>query len=170
MFEIAKLFLDICLLKKAPQDVPYSVWFFRMTVAIYAFTSFLVMYLSTGWWDALLQVLVGIVIIITVTFIILLLASKIARFYQTATALLGTDAMINFFATPALATIITGRAAGISNLILFGLMIWQWLISGHIFRNALSASFPFGLGVAVLYIVISYWVMATLFPQIVEVR
>jgi len=170
MFEITKLFWDICLLKKAPQDIPYSVWFFRVTVAIYAFTSFLIIYLSTGWWEAMQQVLVGIVIIVTITLIILLLASKTARFYQTATAILGTDAMINFFAIPALATIITGRASEISNLILFGLMIWQWLISGHIFRNALSANFPFGLGVALLYIVISYWVMATLFPQIVEVR
>lgn len=170
MYEIIKLYFEICLLKKAPQDIPYSVWLFRITVTIYALTGFMIIFLSTGWWHGLQQVLMGIVLIITITWIILLLASKTTRFYQTATALFGTDAMLNFFAVPALATITTGQATEISNLILIGLMVWHWLVSGHIFRHALSANLLFGLGVALMYIVSSYWVMATLFPQIVEVR
>lgn len=168
MFEIIKLFFKICLLNKAPQDIPYSVWFFRITVAVNALISFLIMYISTGWWPALQQVSVGIVLIITITWIILLLASKTTRFYQTVTALFGTDALINLLAIPALATIATGRAPDISNLVLIGLMVWHWLVSGHIFRHALSANLLFGLGVAMLYIISSNWVMLTLFPQILK--
>ena len=170
MFEIIKLFFEICLLKKTPQDIPYSVWFFRMTIAIYALVSFMIIFLSAGWWSALQQVFVGIALIVVVTTIILVFANKTARFYQTATALFGTDAMINFFAVPALSTIATGHAAMLSSLVLIGLMAWHWLICGHIFRHALSKNLMFGLGVALMYIVSSYWVMATLFPQIVEVR
>ena len=170
MFEIVKLFFKICLLKKAPQDIPYSAWLFRITVAINSFISFLVIYISTGWWYALQQVFIGVILIITITWIILLLASKTTRFYQTATALFGTDAIINFFAIPALATIATQHATEISNLILLGLMIWHWLVSGHIFRHALSTNLLFGLGVSLLYIIISNWVMVALFPQIIEVR
>jgi hypothetical protein len=35
---------------------------------------------------------------------------------------------------------------------------------GHIMRHALSTSFPVGLGVAVLYALVSMQVVATLFP------
>ncbi len=35
MYDIIKLLFDICLFKKGPQDVPYSVWLLRILVAIY---------------------------------------------------------------------------------------------------------------------------------------
>jgi hypothetical protein len=43
------------------------------------------------------------------------------------------------------------------------LMLWHWLVSGHIFSNALNQPFTFGLGIAFLYILFSYTVMDTLF-------
>ncbi len=169
MFEIIKLFFKICLLTKAPQDIPYSTWLFRITVTINALISFLIIYISTGWWYALQQVATGVALIIAITWVILLLANKTTRFYKTATALFGTDAFINFFAIPALSTLATNHATGITNLLLIGLMIWHWLISGHIFRHTLSSNLLFGLGVALLYIISSNWVMVTLFPQTIDV-
>lgn len=46
-------------------------------------------------------------------------------------------------------------------------MIWHGLISGSIFSQALEQPFTFGLGVAFLYILVSYQVMALLFPEII---
>lgn len=170
MFEFTKLIFSLCLLQKGPQDIPYSVSLFRITVTVYALISFMILILSTNWWMALQQVLIGIVLTLVFTWLILSYFRKIARFYQTATALFGTDAMINFFAVPALASLTIGMTAGLAYLVLIGLMAWHWLVSGHIFRHALNINLLFGLGVALLYIVSSYWVMTTIFPQIVEVR
>ena len=33
MFDIIKLLFDICLFKKGPQDLPYSVWLLRLIVS-----------------------------------------------------------------------------------------------------------------------------------------
>ena len=170
MYEFTKLIFSICLLQKGPQDIPYSVLLFRLTVAIYALISFMILILSTNWWLAIQQVLIGIVLTLTFTWLILSYTHKISRFYQTATALFGTDAMINFFAVPALASLAIGMTAGFASLVLISLMAWHWLVSGHVFRHALNINLFLGLGVALLYILGSYWIMITVFPQIVEVR
>ncbi len=170
MFEFTKLIFSICLLQKGPQDIPYSVLLFRLTIVIYASISFMILILSTNWWMALQQVLIGIVLTLVFTWLILSYTRKISRFYQAATALFGTDAMINFFAVPALASLAIGMTAGLASFVLIGLMAWHWLVSGHIFRHALNVNLFFGLGVALLYIIGSFWVMTTIFPQIVEVR
>ncbi len=170
MYEFSKLIFSICLLQKGPQDIPYSVLLFRFTVAIYALISFMILILSTNWWLALLQILIGILLTLVFTWLILSFTHKIARFNQTATALFGTDAMINFFAVPALASLAIGMRAELASLVLIGLMAWHLLVSGHIFRHALNTNLFFGLGIALIYILGSYWVMTTVFPQIVEVR
>lgn len=168
MYELIKLFFAICIFKKAPQDIPYSAWLFKLTLFAYAFISFMIIYLSAGWWSALLQVMVGVGLTIFFCWIILKIFNKTARFYQVATALFGTDAMLNFFAVPALSTVAAGHDTAFTDFFLLGLMIWHWLVSGFIFKNALSASFFLGLGVAMLYIVSSSMIMANLFPQIIN--
>ena len=78
---------------------------------------------------------------------------------------MATDALISFFALPAMATLV-GQGTGLAFIAIILLMIWHWAVSGHIFSKALEQPFTFGLGVAFLYILVSYQVMAFLFPEI----
>ena len=165
MYEFLKLFFDICLFKKGPQDIPASNVLLRLLIPFYASVSFLLLILNSDGLNAAMQVLVEIMLILGSTWIILFIARKPARFQQTASALMATDALISFFALPAMATLV-GQGAGLAFLAIIMLMIWHWAISGHIFSNALEKPFTFGLGVAFLYILVSYQVMALLFPEI----
>jgi len=165
MYELLKLFFEICLFKKGPQDIPGSKGLLPLLIPVYASVSFLLLKLSTGWLNAAMQVLVEILLILGATRIILFLARKPARYQQTASALMATDALISFFALPAMATLV-GQGAGLAFIVIIMLMIWHWAISGHIFSKALEQPFTFGLGVAFLYILVSYQVMALLFPEI----
>ena len=36
MYDIIKLLFEICLFKKGPQDMPYSVWLLRLLMVVYA--------------------------------------------------------------------------------------------------------------------------------------
>lgn len=162
MYELIKLFFSICLLKKGPQDIPASSWFLRVLIIVYACVSFLILILSSDVFNAALQVLVEIVLILGLTGVILFFATKSARFQQTASALLATDALISFFALPAMATLV-GQGTALAFYTIVLLMLWHWLVSGHIFSNALDQPFTFGLGIAFLYILFSYIVMDTLF-------
>ena len=165
MYELLKLFFDICLFKKGPQDIPASNVLLRLLIPIYASVSFLMLILNSGGLNAAMQVLVEVMLILGATWIILFIARKPARYQQTASALMATDALISFFALPAMATLV-GQGSGLAFLAIIILMIWHWAISGHIFSHALGKPFTFGLGVAFLYILVSYQVMALLFPEI----
>lgn len=166
MFELVKLFFDICLFKKGPQDVPPSYALLYGLIVVYALIGFLVLFLSVGWYEAALQVLVEIALVIGFTKVMLSLTRKPERYVQTASALLGTDALISFFALPGIASMTTGRMTLLVFAVMLGLMVWHWLVTGHIIRHAISQSLSFGLGVAFLYILVTYQVMAFLFPDV----
>ena len=165
MYELLKLFFEICLFKKGPQDIPGSKGMLTLLIPFYACVSFLLLMLSSDGLNAAMQVLVEIMLILGSTWVILLLARKPARYQQTASALMATDALISFFALPAMATLV-GQGTGLAFIAIILLMIWHWAIAGHIFSKALEQPFTFGLGVAFLYILVSYQVMALLFPEI----
>lgn len=171
MFELLKLFFDIALLKKSPALIPTSLTLECLVVFIYLLINFLMHFMSTPWSQVLLQVSVNLVLIALVCKLALFWAKKPIRYRQTFTALIGVDALISLCAFPALATLGSPMLEGsvISLLAFFVfviLIIWHWLATGHIFHHALSESFIFGLGVALLYLMLSYQLHDLLFADI----
>lgn len=170
MFEIVKLLFDICLFKKGPSSLPYSIWLLRLLLLVDVAVSFLMASLSGGWLRAWLQAVVGVVLIIAFAWIILAVARKTSRFIQTVSAFLGTDALISFLAIPGTATM----ALGVNNVLVFLVMtcliLWHWAITGHIIRNALGQALVFSFSLAFLYIVATYKVMGFLFPAVGSIQ
>jgi hypothetical protein len=170
MFEIIKLLFDICLFKKGPQDLPPSIWLLRMLVVVDVIVSFFMVSIRNDWVVSLLQAIASVLLIVGFSGIMLYLTRKRERFYQATGALLGVDALISFFALPAMASMMIGRGALLAFIITIALMIWHWAVTGHIIRNALGQTLTFSLGLAFLYILGSYQVMALLFPEIAGVN
>jgi len=166
MLDILKLIFDICLFKKGPQDVPYSLLLLRLMLIADAGVSFLMLSIGSPWLIALLQAGVGIMLVLGFCWIMLFLGGRPERFYQTSCALLGTEALISFFALPGTATLITGRMPELAFSVIIGLMVWHWAVTGHIIRHALEKTLLFSLGLAFLYILGAYQVMALLFPEV----
>ena len=169
MYELLKLCFNICLFKKGPQDLPSSKYLLGLLIPVYALISFLILRLSSDMLSALLQVGVEIMLILGLTRIILFIAKKPARYPQTVSALMATDALISLFALPAMATLV-GQGTALAFITVVVLMLWHWTVSGHIFSQALEQPFIFSLGVAFLYILVSYQVMALLFPEVMVVE
>jgi len=166
MFEVIKLLFDICLFKKGPQDLPPSIGLVRLLVVIDIIISFLMISINAGWLNALLQAIVGALLVVGFSWLMLYVDRKPERFYQTSAALLGTDALISFLALPGMASMMIGRGSLLAFTITIILMIWHWAVTGHIFRNALGQTWTFSLGLAFLYILGSYQVVALLFPDV----
>jgi hypothetical protein len=72
--------------------------------------------------------------------------------------------LISFLAMPGMASMMIGRGALLAFIITIALMIWHWAVTGHIIRNALGQTWTFSLGLAFLYLLGSYQVMAFLNP------
>jgi hypothetical protein len=170
MFEIIKLLFDICLFKKGPQDLPYSVWLLRLLLVVYVSIRVLMLSIHFDWLDVLLQVIVDIFLVAGFVWVMLYLARKLGRFCQVLSALLGTDALISFFALPGMATMELGQGGLWVLLVVLGLIGWHWAVTGHIIRKALEKSLSFSLGVAFLYLLGSYQVIAFLFPEVAGVK
>jgi predicted neutral ceramidase superfamily lipid hydrolase len=166
MFEIIKLLFDICLFKQGPEDLPPSVWLMRLLAVLNVIINILLVSLHADWLSSLLQSLVSVVLILGFSWLMLYVSRKSARFVQTAAAMLGTDLLITFFALPGMATMAIGSGSVLAFVITILLMIWHWAVTGHIFRRALEQSWSLSLGLAFLYILGSYKLMALMFPEV----
>ncbi|MFZ2727034.1 MAG: hypothetical protein WAX77_12330 [Methylococcaceae bacterium] len=166
MFELIKLLFAICLWRKSPEDVPYSINLWRLLILSDISISFLVLNIRGDWLSALMQAIFGTILISLFAWFSLLLAQKQARFYQTSSALLGTDTLISFCALPAIATFTLGQGGLLVLIFMTGIIIWQWLVIAHIIRAALMQSLSFSLSVAFLYLLSAYSLTALLFPEV----
>ncbi|MGR8934640.1 MAG: hypothetical protein ACU837_09665 [Gammaproteobacteria bacterium] len=163
MGPIARIVIDICLFQKGPQDLPFSRALLYLSVLAFIVSGFLLLSLSTGVWDSVLQLLAEILLMYGFTWGTLNMANRPARLYQTATALFATDTFITLCAVPVFWAVLSGQTSPLYSLLTLALMLWHWSVIGHIFRHALSTSLAFGLCLALLYIVGSYQLMALLF-------
>lgn len=165
MYELALLFFQISIFQKGPQDVPASSFLLKLLLPVYVLLNYLILYLNGVLSSAIWQILTDFALIVLFCWPLLYFAGKPARFQQTLAALIGTDIVMSFFALPAIATL-NVHANDLAYFSMLAMVLWHWLVTGHIMRHALDRSLFFGLGLALLYIMLSSQVMAVLFPEI----
>jgi hypothetical protein len=166
MYELVMLIMDICRFKKGPADIPYSSFLFFLFLLVSVGLNFLMLAMQTDLLTALLQTLVGLILLGGFCYFILYFFQKTTRFYQTGSALFGADALIDFFALPVVASMTLNQGGLLVLLVLVGLIIWHWAITAFILSKALEKSLSFSLGLAFLYLLVFYQVMALLFPEV----
>lgn len=165
MYQLIMLFFRIALFKQGPQDVPASPMVLRTILPVYVLVNFLILMLNGTASTAVLQIGVDLAMMLCFTWPLLYFSNKRSRFQQTFSAMVGTDTVISFAAIPAIASL-NSQPDELAYLLMMAMMAWHWLVNGHILRNALDRSWFFGLGLALLYIMLSSQVMAVLFPEI----
>lgn len=165
MYELLMLFFRIAIFKQGPQDVPASPMVLRLMLPLYVAVNYLILLLN-GSANTWLQIGADFAMMVAFIWPLLYVSAKTARFPQTLSAMVGTDCIVSFLAIPAIASL-NSQPNELGYLAMLALMIWHWLVSGHILRQALDRSWFFGLGLALLYIMLSSQVMAALFPEIV---
>jgi hypothetical protein len=168
MFEILQLFYDILLFKKAPQDVPFSQALTRMTLLAYGVVSFIMLFMSNYWLSAVLKMLADIVLLMVFVRVTLAWQHKSERYQQTFCALLGTDTLLTLCGVPPTAVMLipSGDLAVLGFLTVVGLILWHWAVIGHILSHALDQTIGFSLGLALLYMMTTYQILAFLFEPI----
>ena len=165
MLELIKAWLDLCLLRRAPQDLPASGFLLGLSVACYVLVSVLVSLLSWGRTLAIPVALLDVGLLVVFVLILLYLQNKTARISQTLAALCGSGSLLGVLAIPLLLP--TGTDGGIPmplSILMTALFFWNLIVVAHIMRHALSASFAVGVAVSVLYALVSMQVVITVFP------
>jgi hypothetical protein len=170
MSRLILLWLDICLLRAGPQNLPASRELLALAIASYTLVSFLSVPgypLATAGQMALVDASLLIVFAASVLYFL----GKTARLYQTLTALAGTGALLGLFALPVIHLLSQSHEAGQSplwaGLLWLSLFAWSILVVAHIMRHALSVNLAVALVIAALYSLVAMRIINTLFPAIV---
>jgi len=168
---LSKAFLDICLLRKGPQDLPKSTVLLYMCLTLYTVFDVLLTLQARSIEDALLVSLVDVCFLLAVTFFILKQHHHLDRWIQTITALCGTGVILGIFIFP----LVYGGAQNqyetwlqqIIILLFLVMVIWNIAVLAHIVRHAISSSMGIGIMIAILYIWMSSLLISMLFPEII---
>ena len=168
---LSKAFLDICLLRKGPQDLPKSTVLLYMCLTLYTVFDVLLTLQARSIEDALLVSLVDVCFLLAVTFFILKQHHHLDRWIQTITALCGTGVILGIFIFP----LVYGGAQNqyetwlqqIIILLFLVMIIWNIAVLAHIVRHAISSSMGIGIMIAILYIWMSSLLISMLFPEII---
>ncbi len=158
MLRWIRFFIDLCLLKAAPQEAPQSL--VMRNLSILAFWSVGVVITLFG------QSLLQSVLLATVQTVLLLFLTQLAlwirkfpeRSVQTITALMGAETVITLVAIPVLIWLSDPQTTvqTVLNVVWVLLIAWEAVVTAHILRHALELPFLAGLGIAMIFIYMSF--------------
>lgn len=159
LFNLFNLFLDICLFRKGPKDVPASAALLKVCLLAYGLSGLLVLILSTPAPVAILQVLLDLVLLSGLLHLALILRRHPQRFEQALSALTGTGALMAVLALPLMSWIVHPSSDSIVELpltLLLALMVWSIAIMAHILRQTFETSVWAGVLYALGYTFLSW--------------
>jgi hypothetical protein len=142
-----KLFLQIILLRKGPQDLPYSRNLLLLLLFCVISLRLLALFIPAEniaivpAADRMLFVLASMLVGIGGVYVLLRLFHYSARGVQTITAMLGVTLL--FYAIGQILTImftVMGGGSGLNTPIVMVILIWSLVVDAHILRQALSIS------------------------------
>lgn len=161
-------FVELCLLRRPPQDLPASETLFAIVMLADLVVGGMVgIAAGLSWWTSLLQGVAEILLMLTALYVALTQLKLGARFLQSATALFGSGALLGLVAIPLLGLNPTGSQetdlAALGAFLLLGLVIWGILVTGHILRHAFAITLGQGAAIAVAFQIIVVSLVTSLF-------
>ncbi len=168
MYTLFNLFLDICLFRKGPKDVPASAALLKACLLAYGLSGLLVLILSTPVPVALLQVLLDMILLAGLLHLALIVRRHPQRFGQTLSTLTGTGTLMALLALPLMSWLVQqspDSATELPSVLLLVLMVWSIAVMAHILRQSFETSIWIGALCAIGYTFLSWtltgWVGAS---------
>ena len=168
MQALIKFFVELCLLRRPPQDLPASEMLLGLALMADLAVGVLVgITAGLSWLTSLLQGVAEILLMLVALYAALTQLKLRARFMQAATALLGSGTVLGLVAIPLLTLNPTGHQesdlAALGAFLLLGLVIWGILVTGHILRHTLSITLGQGAAIAVAFQIVAVTLVTSLF-------
>ena len=158
--------VDLCLLRKGPQDMPFSTqWLALISLLDLLVGAVMIVDTGNGLGSALAESLFDMGLMLIVLYFALQSQNRLARFIQSATALIGSSLLLSLLALPLISwsRSTESEAAG---LMLLALIIWSMVVMGHILRHTFEIGLGIGVGLALAYTLLSWNLTLILFPVV----
>jgi len=167
LLTLIQFFIDLCLLRRAPQDMPSSAVLFGLALAADLLVGLLLAATSglpIG--SGLAQGLIDALFMLVLLYWGLRMVNRPARFAQAGTALLGSGALLGALALFPVSMISSGEQAepsAIAALMFLILVVWSVLVMGHILRHTFEIRLGQGIAIAIIYNMLAYSLVRGLF-------
>jgi hypothetical protein len=165
---LIRFFVELCLLRRAPQDLAAADSLLWVVLAADLLAGVLVGLASgLGFWSSLAQGIAELALQLGLLHAALRITGHLGRFTQSATALLGSGALLGLLALVPMGLSATGgeasNAAALGAFLLLVLVVWNLVVTGHIVRHTFGLSLIAGVAVAITYEVLAIVLIAILF-------
>lgn len=161
-------FIDLCLLRRAPQDLPASRILLGLMIVLGLGASTLLSVTAGARVGlALSRAALDFALALSVLAAALRWTGKAARFIQTATALLGADILLGLLALlPLTLANAAATAAGVlfAAALYLALLLWSILVAAHILRHAFAIHLMWAAFAVVVYEFIAFVLISDLLP------
>ncbi len=149
MLPLIRTLVDICLLRRGPEDIPASWILLYMSMALWLLAMFMTLGLLANYGANEAWLSVGSAIVGAICYVFVLVASGYgSRGVPTVTAIVGCSAII-WFAQLAVIVILNPIDGGrIGGLVSFVVLIWSVPVKGHIIARAINWHWYAGIVVA----------------------
>jgi hypothetical protein len=160
--------VEICLLRAGPQELPAATQFLALVLAGYFLVDVLISQLNFDFGAAVAVSVLDVLLLAAFVQLVLRIVAKPERFNQTLAALAGTGVLLGLLAYPLIRALTLAQAAGEAAaglaLAWLAVLVWSLLILGHILRHALAVPLMTGVGIGVLYSLLSVMIVRGVFP------
>ncbi len=164
MLSIIESLWNLCLMRVAPQDLPFSKFLLWLVAAAYALIGVLIGLFSMGPVAAALSAVIDTGVLLGLTMLVLWVKDSGERYTQAATAMAGSGAILMASALPLLILqAMLGPENNFTLLLVLILVVWKLSVVGHILRHALDTSLFVGLLLSVVYLYVSISVFRAFF-------
>ena len=163
-----KIFLDILMFSRGPQDLPSSSNLLKAIILINIIVGLISADSNTGY--TLSIFFAAIYMLVTLIFIKLCLGIKdnsngtsntyTSRYIQVSSGTLGVHALAALFAKVVTMYIFIGENSMV--LTFLGISLYAWFVNGHIFKNSLDTTMSIGLGISLLHNIIYVFIIMIL--------
>ena len=170
MSALLKTYINLCLLNKGPQSIPYSIILLRLVLVLYFVTGVLSSLPSSSFGQSVQMMCVDIFILMVFCWGCLQLFRKSSRFNQMMTAILGAGSLFQLLAWPLMFYFEIAQAKQVIvpelGFLLLMLISWNLAVYAHIFRESFGVRLYAAFFITLLYAVISVTSRQLLFPEL----
>ena len=157
--EIISRFIDLCLFRASPSDLPTSPSLLKITLFSYFVLAVIVGQLGSSWNVSFFASLADVLLMIATASLLLNYRSFQTRYTQTVTALAGAGCCISIIGFPILWWFYQidpdQQVTSFALLLVVALLLWSLMITAQIFRESLEIKAGTATLITIIYAVVS---------------
>jgi hypothetical protein len=157
--EIILRFIDLCLFRASPSDLPASYNVLKITLLSYFVLAVIVNQLDTTWNISFIISLADVLLMVIIAYLLLNYRGLQSRYTQTVTALAGAGCCMLIVGFPILWWFFQidseQQEVSFAMLLMVALLLWSLMITAQIFRQSLEIKAGTATLITLAYVTVS---------------